>query len=1534
MTFSPPPAVEAAARPRRSGEVGPLTGARIYLLVPSVRLSSRVIDLGGNVVPHPRDATHALYGGSHPPVCDLATLVVGCQAHDVPIVDRAWLARMRNLGSREGWVQHWSEVDVAGYAPPFVAEIDLAGAASAAPAIAERAEAGRLARETDQAVARGAAAGAEAERERREGLLRRAVARRRNSSGSASCPPSPALGTIPESLETAKSAREHSGDRIDMIEEQRRELSALEGAHRRSAPHRTAHPNPTPPIQRRGGPERREEGGGGTIVSLLLEQPEQRPAIRPANGRARPSTYGDLLRLVTGPGRPPIAGSGPSSRPVVVYLLDEGPLSATVFLCVATHARAAPLNPAAPAREIEDALLQLRPALVLTTPDREGAVGAILEGLAGRSPHGRRFAVPDLAITVPREDGYAGEFAYRMGRPNRRSRRSSSASVASFASFRSSSSSMGSFRSSSSPASSPSKPPTQFTIRSDFDDGSLLSTGSMPPPQQLRPRYDRADSGITIDDTTGEEGGGPDSVALLLRTSGTTSLPKIVPLTLGSIVRNATILATELGLTPSDVALNAMPLFHIGGLSASILAPLATGGSVVCLPSFRPETFCDALVAGPVPSRPTWYSSVPTIHLAVMRHASTFRRMIPHSLRLIRSGAADLGHSNALEMRRVWGGIPVVPSYSMTECMPIAQCPPDYELGKPGTVGRPLTSLRIIRHEEPGGGFREAPVGVAGEICIAGPNVMAGYAGSGRAAREANESAFAALAPDGRRFFRTGDLGYLDSDGYLYLTGRAKELIKVSGEQVSPYEVEAVLGRHRDVHLSLAYGIPDEIRGEVTGAVVVLRKGSRRRKDDMTRELRELCISEGLSGVKIPRFAFVDSEDDLPRGPTRKYLRKSLAAKFNPPKTAYTGTDLEEGRALLPGSSTSKEVGGREGGAPMLSDATSGIRFVLSIIVCLNHIGDHAWPHEGTEKSDHTPFSAAVTSMRVIGDSGVVLFGMLAGLSLVVSTRGAPVENKLRFYESRLVPIHLLYLVACALCVINRFASCQPGDFGPYVFGSTEACRATFFGLGYWETWGISLAAMLLCLQAWPIGVFVWHISYYSWFSSAYQACIFSYPAIQRLLGDKASRGRRVLYTTHFLLQLVHFLTLVLMEAVYLTQKAAGRIEFVNYWVWGGYMFPPFWIIRFACGCFLGFQFLVSRPGQLPGAWKWGVATDAMTIMIIAGYVGMIYFGIDIEYRFSQTSYLEDRMYCGVTPRLLVPFFMLYMYGLAVGRGVTCRMLSWRPLVSLSPASYAIYLFHQPVFEWWSYFIDGEIWTQRKPFEWFSPDPIILGWAETFVVITLTALFAVGMTHLLDHRLMSGWLRFVRAITCRGGRRKGKEGPVRGGESGTSEAETQVLDAIEDLVGLRPDLDDRPSELMASLGVVALIGALAGRSGASSTGASAAALLTPTELMECESVADLISVVDAKRAEAVAKADAEALVDERDAASGRSWPLRLWRGVASYYVAGPEDLPTSLLPRRGRRRSRDVSVRTASDPGERYVEEEAFEDEYSHALAA
>lgn len=195
--------------------------------------------------------------------------------------------------------------------------------------------------------------------------------------------------------------------------------------------------------------------------------------------------------------------------------------------------------------------------------------------------------------------------------------------------------------------------------------------------------------------------------------------------------------------------------------------------------------------------------------------------------------------------------------------------------------------------------------------------------------------------------------------------------------------------------------------------------------------------------------------------------------------------------------------------------------------------------------------------MRVIGDTGVVMFGMLSGFTIVTSMNGERVTGSLRFYESRLVPIQLIYLISCGFCVINKFASCQPGDYGPYVWGSVDACRATLLDLSYWGTWSLSAFLMVFLLQAWPIGVFVWHINYYGWFMSCYQSCILLFPCIHRLLHDKAKRGRKVLYATHASLQVVHFLTLVFMEATYLTLKSKQKLEAANYFIWAGYMFPP-----------------------------------------------------------------------------------------------------------------------------------------------------------------------------------------------------------------------------------------------------------------------------------------------------------------------------------------------------------------------------------------
>lgn len=261
---------------------------------------------------------------------------------------------------------------------------------------------------------------------------------------------------------------------------------------------------------------------------------------------------------------------------------------------------------------------------------------------------------------------------------------------------------------------------------------------------------------------------------------------------------------------------------------------------------------------------------------------------------------------------------------------------------------------------------------------------------------------------------------------------------------------------------------------------------------------------------------------------------------------------------------------------------------------------------------------------------------------------------------------------------------------------------------------------------------------------------------------------------------------------------------------------------------FVGFHFITHRPDKQRGAWKWGVLCDLMTFAFILNYILLIVFRVDIDLRFSD-DLLEDRMYCGVTPRLAVPFFCLYMYSLAVGRGLMCRLCSSRLLVRLSPASYAIYLLHQPVFEWWSIAHHGEWWTKRKAFEWFSPDPIVLDWAESIIVISLTTLLAIWMTWLIDTHLMARWLAFVRWITCR------KDSS--GGQG--SSAQEVVLSAIEDLVGIRPSLDDSPSEMLASLGVVALVGSIASR--------DPAIKLPPAEVIYCETVRDVVEAATAAR---------------------------------------------------------------------------------------
>jgi acyl-CoA synthetase (AMP-forming)/AMP-acid ligase II/aryl carrier-like protein len=363
----------------------------------------------------------------------------------------------------------------------------------------------------------------------------------------------------------------------------------------------------------------------------------------------------------------------------------------------------------------------------------------------------------------------------------------------------------------------------------------------------------------------------PSGVALVLHTSGTTARPKIVPLTHANLCTSARNIIASLALTETDRCLNVMPLFHIHGLVASLLATLGSGGSVVCAPGFLAPSFFDWLNE----FQPTWYTAVPTMHQAVLARAEQNPKRPP--LRLIRSCSAALPPQVMTQLEATFGA-PVVEAYGMTEAahqMTSNPLPPSTR--KPGSVGIPA-GVEVAIMDDAGGLL---PPGQTGEVVIRGPNVMAGYENN----PEANARAFT------NGWFRTGDQGALDADGYLTLTGRLKEIINRGGEKISPREVDEVLLAHPVVAQAVTFAVPDARLGEDVGAAVVLRNGNKVTE----RELREFAARR-LADFKVPRVVvFVD---EIPKGPTGKLQRIGLAGKLgvhgSKPTGATGGTPVQQ----------------------------------------------------------------------------------------------------------------------------------------------------------------------------------------------------------------------------------------------------------------------------------------------------------------------------------------------------------------------------------------------------------------------------------------------------------------------------------------------------------------------------------------------------------------------------------------------------------------------------------------------------------------
>ncbi len=348
----------------------------------------------------------------------------------------------------------------------------------------------------------------------------------------------------------------------------------------------------------------------------------------------------------------------------------------------------------------------------------------------------------------------------------------------------------------------------------------------------------------------------PDDTALVLHTSGTTSRPKIVPLTQANICSSAHNVSLSLDLTRNDTCLNIMPLFHIHGLIGAVLSSITTGAKVICTPGFDHENFLKWVDI----FKPTWYTAVPTMHQAILGSASNNQEIVSrHCMRFIRSCSAALPEKVMDDLEEVFG-VPVIESYGMTEAshqMASNPLPPLPQ--KANSVGIAAGPDIAIMDEE----GNLLSIGEIGEVVIQGKNVTRGYENN----QEANESSFT------NGWFRTGDQGRFDNDGYLFLTGRLKEIINRGGEKVAPKEVDEILLKHPAIAQAVAFAVPHATMGENVAAAVVLKENAEATEN----EIREFA-SQRLADFKVPNQVVI--VDEIPKGPTGKLQRIGLAEKL------------------------------------------------------------------------------------------------------------------------------------------------------------------------------------------------------------------------------------------------------------------------------------------------------------------------------------------------------------------------------------------------------------------------------------------------------------------------------------------------------------------------------------------------------------------------------------------------------------------------------------------------------------------------------
>ncbi len=345
-----------------------------------------------------------------------------------------------------------------------------------------------------------------------------------------------------------------------------------------------------------------------------------------------------------------------------------------------------------------------------------------------------------------------------------------------------------------------------------------------------------------------------DDLAVLMYTSGTSGLPKGVRLTYDNVQSNVDAAIAAAGFQRGQTFLGIVPLFHAFGMTAMMLAPVQLGATVVYLSRFSPVGTLNAIRERGV----SIVGGMPSMYAAILR----LKDASPADFRTIHmmiSGAEPLPPT-LREAFFARFGVPLYEAYGMTEAsLAIAVNTPAAH--RPGSVGRPVPGMRVRVVDEQG---RDVPDGQEGEFWISGPMVTRGY-------NDLPGETAAAITPDG--WFKTGDLGTRDADGFLTITGRKKDLIIVAGEKAAPREIEEALSRHPAVAEASVVGRKDASRGEVVVAFVMPKEGHAPTPE----ELREFARKSGLAQWKVPREVRIVGE--LPRSPTGKVLKRVLAER-------------------------------------------------------------------------------------------------------------------------------------------------------------------------------------------------------------------------------------------------------------------------------------------------------------------------------------------------------------------------------------------------------------------------------------------------------------------------------------------------------------------------------------------------------------------------------------------------------------------------------------------------------------------------------